>query len=518
MAGISETLKYDITIRQQPLHARISAMKVSDRRPVDPPIIVQLNVTDPSGSPADISARSIDRPANRTPHLTNPYYFMYAALVTTNGDQDIKCENGKPSTSGALVSSVRVLKDHPNSDDDAAFFIFPDICVRLEGSWRFKLSLFVIESDVVKPCAVTFSQPFFVYPGKLYPGVQVSTPLTRALAAQGVKLRIRKEVRASDKTANNTSPSISLTNPELPNSPMNAMSSFSSPSRTYLRDNESSSSSPYHNNEIELSQSSPKRLRTLDGMSSTFSPSTEMRMGGMQLPRAFEGLGLGLGLGLPSASYSHQYRRLSHESPPNPAFGSRSHLPPPQQQWTPTTVRPPLPNQHLPQSFEFTVRSPFPPQGGNARGGQSDSDDEREGTGGALWSDHLLRPSHPSPETAGAGSAAPAHRQAGMTMYAPPPMMDLPISIFQTSTTGSPIDSSEEDLDLEIETESGAADAGYSWTSSRPVRETDSTPPSSQRLPPFWSSGHVTTFSASEPRTLWPISRATGSPNSGFAF
>ncbi|KAJ7092071.1 velvet factor-domain-containing protein [Mycena belliarum] len=191
-------LRYDVAVRQQPLHARISAMKVSDRRPVDPPIVVQLSVTDlrdsgaiasPTGSPRQNSARYS--------HLTNPYYFMYAALVDPNNDDEVKfvADGGRPSTSGALVASIRVLKDYPNIDDDAAFFIFPDICVRLEGSWRFKLSLFVIEGDKVKPCATTYSAPFFVYPGKQYPGVQVSTPLTRALAAQGVKLRIRKEIR-----------------------------------------------------------------------------------------------------------------------------------------------------------------------------------------------------------------------------------------------------------------------------------------------------------------------------------
>ncbi|KAJ7028530.1 velvet factor-domain-containing protein, partial [Mycena alexandri] len=181
------SLRYDVTIRQQPLHARISAMKISDRRPVDPPIIVQLFVTDRrdmgSSAPPLLTRHS---------HLTNPYYFMYAALVETNNDTE---DDGRPSTSGSLISSVRVLKDHPNSDQDAAFFIFPNICVRIEGSWRFKLSLFVIDGDKVKSCATTYSAPFFVYLGKQYPGVQVSTPLTRALAAQGVKLRIRKEVR-----------------------------------------------------------------------------------------------------------------------------------------------------------------------------------------------------------------------------------------------------------------------------------------------------------------------------------
>ncbi|KAK7028553.1 velvet domain-containing protein [Favolaschia claudopus] len=193
-------LKYDVTIRQQPQHARISAMKVSaDRRPVDPPIIVQLSVSDAReiGTSASPSSRTGSRGQAHLSHLRNPYYFMYATLVESQNDNEVKyvAEGGSSSTAGALVASVRVLKDYPNADQDAAFFIFPNICVRLEGSWRFKLSLFVIEGDKVKLCATTYSSPFYVYQGKQYPGVQVSTPLTRALAAQGVKLRIRKDIR-----------------------------------------------------------------------------------------------------------------------------------------------------------------------------------------------------------------------------------------------------------------------------------------------------------------------------------
>ncbi|KAJ6594513.1 velvet factor-domain-containing protein [Mycena capillaripes] len=199
MASDGVHLKYDVTIRQQPEHARISAMKISDRRPVDPPMIVQLSVTDPRdiGGPNAPPSRTPHPILARHSHLTNPYYFMYAALVETHNDNEVKyvSDGGSPSTSGALVSSVRVLKDYPNSEQDAAFFIFPNICVRLEGSWRFKLSLFVIDGDKVKLCATTYSAPFFVYQGKQYPGVQASSPLARALAAQGVKLRIRNDPR-----------------------------------------------------------------------------------------------------------------------------------------------------------------------------------------------------------------------------------------------------------------------------------------------------------------------------------
>ncbi|KAJ7354604.1 velvet factor-domain-containing protein [Mycena albidolilacea] len=269
MESSGTDLEYNVTIRQQPQHARISAMKISDRRPVDPPIIVQLSVTDPRdlGVSPSPPLRTPHQASSHHSHLTNPYYFMYAALIEAHSDNEVKyvCDGGSPSTSGALVSSVRVLKDYPNSDQDAAFFIFSNICVRLEGSWRFKLSLFVIDGDKVKLCATTCSAPFFVYQGKQYPGVQASTPLTQALAAQGVKLRIRRDIRQRN--------SIRAKEEEQPLILQEA------------GDNNSATSSP----DLTLSRSPPKRRRTLtspvESLHSFDSPSPTDTSDTMNTPR-----------------------------------------------------------------------------------------------------------------------------------------------------------------------------------------------------------------------------------------
>ncbi|KAJ7683266.1 velvet factor-domain-containing protein [Mycena olivaceomarginata] len=264
-------LEYNVTIRQQPQHARISAMKISGQDfPLpailalarNPPIIVQLSVTDPrdlSVSPSP-PLRTPHQASSHHSHLTNPYYFMYAALIEAHSDNEVKyvCDGGSPSTSGALVSSVRVLKD-------AAFFIFSNICVRLEGSWRFKLSLFVIDGDKVKLCATTCSAPFFVYQGKQYPGVQASTPLTQALAAQGVKLRIRRDIRQRN--------SIRAKEEEQPLILQEA------------GENNSATSTP----DLTLSRSPPKRRRTLtspvESLHSFDSPSPTDTSDTMNTPR-----------------------------------------------------------------------------------------------------------------------------------------------------------------------------------------------------------------------------------------
>lgn len=77
-------------------------------------------------------------------YLQNPYYFMYASLMAADLDEELHLlRDGKTrSTTGSVVSSLYHLKDIDNSD--AGFFVFPDISVRMEGSYRLKLSLFEI--------------------------------------------------------------------------------------------------------------------------------------------------------------------------------------------------------------------------------------------------------------------------------------------------------------------------------------------------------------------------------------
>lgn len=76
--------------------------------------------------------------------LQNPYFFMYASLVAPDTDEELHLlRDGKTrSTTGSVVSSLYHLKDIDNSD--AGFFVFPDLSVRMEGTYRLKLSLFEI--------------------------------------------------------------------------------------------------------------------------------------------------------------------------------------------------------------------------------------------------------------------------------------------------------------------------------------------------------------------------------------
>ncbi|KAJ7653738.1 velvet factor-domain-containing protein [Mycena polygramma] len=263
--------QYELTVRQEPKQARMCGIGgKADRRPIDPPVIVQLRVIDPAAPPppapasdsttsstsASASNSNSSSNANAPPDepaaddeppytnlagyaqsfLQNPYYFMFASLAKPDDDTELHwLKDGRTRcTTGSVVSSLYALKDPtaappPNANStssnsasnsnsnstgkdagpttappasDAGFFVFPDLSVRTEGSYRLKLSLFEVVGNDVRHCKSIYSAPFYVYTAKKFPGVEVtnlthteSSPLTCSLADQGIKIRIRKDIR-----------------------------------------------------------------------------------------------------------------------------------------------------------------------------------------------------------------------------------------------------------------------------------------------------------------------------------
>ncbi|ORX44616.1 hypothetical protein DM01DRAFT_1386849 [Hesseltinella vesiculosa] len=180
-----DQIDFILALRQQPKQSRMCGIgEKADRRPIDPPPIVQLQVID-SSLPV-MEAKSF---------LQNPYYFMYASLMASDFDEEVHLlRDGKTrSTTGSVVSSLYHLKDTDNTD--AGFFVFPDLSVRIEGRYRLKLSLFEIIGKEVYHCKSIVSDQFVVYSAKKFPGMEESTLLSRTFADQGLKIRIRKELR-----------------------------------------------------------------------------------------------------------------------------------------------------------------------------------------------------------------------------------------------------------------------------------------------------------------------------------
>ncbi|KAJ5637719.1 Velvet factor [Penicillium lividum] len=170
---------FDLTIRQQPDRARVAGGKEKERKPIDPPPIVQLRVREEGSYLAQH-------------YLQSPYYFMCCSLYDASDDRPVPVA---PSTAlaGTLVSSLHRLKDVDNSD--GGFFVFGDLSVKIEGEFRLKFTLFEMRRDQVTYLKTIISDRFTVSPPKSFPGMMESTYLSRSFADQGVKLRIRKEPR-----------------------------------------------------------------------------------------------------------------------------------------------------------------------------------------------------------------------------------------------------------------------------------------------------------------------------------
>ncbi|KAE8155436.1 velvet factor-domain-containing protein [Aspergillus caelatus] len=170
---------FELIIRQQPTRARVAGGKEKERKPVDPPPIVQIRVREEGTYLAQH-------------YLQSPYYFMCCSLFDPSDDVPVPVP---PSTAltGTLVSSLHRLKDVDNND--GGFFVFGDLSVKVEGDFRLKFTLFEMRKDIVTHLKSVISERFTVSPPKSFPGMAESTFLSRSFADQGVKLRIRKEPR-----------------------------------------------------------------------------------------------------------------------------------------------------------------------------------------------------------------------------------------------------------------------------------------------------------------------------------
>ncbi|KAF2478718.1 velvet factor-domain-containing protein, partial [Neohortaea acidophila] len=201
-----KTLTYKLHIIQQPLQARAcgSGQKSSaDRRPVDPPPIVEMRIFE-----GDTEAEQKD-----ITFAMNGNYLLFAQLeqarklAPVRGQPDHK---GPPVLTGTPVAGM-VYLERPTR---AGYFIFPDLSVRHEGKYRIVFSLFEEVKDAKdEDCIADHekpigwrngyishrveirSQPFNVYSAKKFPGLAESTPLSRMVADQGCRVRIRRDVR-----------------------------------------------------------------------------------------------------------------------------------------------------------------------------------------------------------------------------------------------------------------------------------------------------------------------------------
>ncbi|KAF2397098.1 hypothetical protein EJ06DRAFT_533291 [Trichodelitschia bisporula] len=197
-------ITYRMDVIQQPERARAcgsGAKSSADRRPVDPPPIVELRIFEGPNAENDITFQY------------NANFFLFATLENARhlaqGRVPQPSQPAFPVLTGTPVAGMAYL-DRPLP---AGYFIFPDLSVRHEGKYRLSFSLYEElkelkdmdgetpqNAEIQKSAHVSHrlevkSVPFTVFSAKKFPGLSESTALSRMVAEQGCRVRIRRDVR-----------------------------------------------------------------------------------------------------------------------------------------------------------------------------------------------------------------------------------------------------------------------------------------------------------------------------------
>ncbi|KAJ9379897.1 hypothetical protein DTO063F5_6933 [Paecilomyces variotii] len=209
-------ITYKLSVIQQPERARAcgaGAKSSADRRPVDPPPVVELRIyeSDPNN---DMHKTDIT-------FAYNANFFLFATLDTARPIAQGRVSGHPPTCpvlTGVPVAGIAYL-DRPAQ---AGYFIFPDLSVRHEGRYRLNFNLYeevkepkdadkdapLPPQEPIQPSMKAIapqtylhfrlevkSIPFTVYSAKKFPGLATSTSLSRVVAEQGCRVRIRRDVR-----------------------------------------------------------------------------------------------------------------------------------------------------------------------------------------------------------------------------------------------------------------------------------------------------------------------------------
>lgn len=208
---------YTVFVRQQPLAARAcGSADRPDRRPIDPIVILQVERKGVTEFYADGPTAS---------------FFAVATLFDMTDDRTQSTQESDSSSlalssalTGTIISSIFYLKDPAKDGQTGAFFVFSDLNVRSEGSYRLRFDLFGIHAASVSHVTHCTTNTFTVYSAKRFPGMTNSTELSKTFSDQGLKIRIRKDIRVSKKLRLSESTSTKTSKP--PQSSTSAVTTF----------------------------------------------------------------------------------------------------------------------------------------------------------------------------------------------------------------------------------------------------------------------------------------------------
>ncbi|EON61785.1 hypothetical protein W97_01002 [Coniosporium apollinis CBS 100218] len=312
-------IRYEMNVIQQPERARAcgsGAKSSADRRPVDPPPIVELKVFED-----DVECT----------FSYNANFFLFATLENARTMAQGRVPQASasfPVLTGTPVAGMAYL-DRPNP---AGYFIFPDLSVRHEGKYRLSFALYEelkeakdmdpedhMADVAVRPDNINAhvshrlevkSAPFTVFSAKKFPGLTESTALSRMVAEQGCRVRIRRDVR--------------------------------------MRRRDNKSSKDWDDYEDETAYERARRTATPDAYGQSAMPTPQPPMGGSDRPRSVSNASNG-SYAVPERRTSLQDMAQSYQQ----AFVQQMGPPAPQNAYPQMPYGPPQPQQY---------QSQYPPQ------------------------------------------------------------------------------------------------------------------------------------------------------------
>lgn len=231
----STSSRYHLYIRQQPIAARACGAGDRDRRPVDPPPIIQMLMTDfdsmwdlhldilqdprftvgcflfpvmpAAWSSSSESTSWENRAEENAPGFSTPLLSgkAFVSPFYVDADPDPNTAPEHPSSGWPPNPNLNLPRLRPPTPEDkkrppripSTFFIFSDLSVRTAGLYRLQFRLMnwghVEDTGQSMPIlAEAWSDPFRVYPAKDFPGMRDSSRLAEGLKELGfVELKTR---------------------------------------------------------------------------------------------------------------------------------------------------------------------------------------------------------------------------------------------------------------------------------------------------------------------------------------
>ncbi|KAI7895594.1 velvet factor-domain-containing protein, partial [Mucor mucedo] len=168
-----KSIKYKLIMIQNPVRARCCGFGEKDRRPIDPPPILQLFIEKPDGT--------LQNAHEDESNLS--LFVVQCDLVSSDGTES-RSHVFNPSS--AISPPITNITNHSS-----------DLSVRIEGTFCLKFMFMNLSAG--DPLTMStqvsddvISNPFTVYSAKNFPGMTDSTSISQCFAQQGIKISIRK--------------------------------------------------------------------------------------------------------------------------------------------------------------------------------------------------------------------------------------------------------------------------------------------------------------------------------------